>query len=145
MSQKEIRAICLQFLSRREYSQLELITRLSVKGFSEADSQAVINGLADQGLQSETRFAENYARSRFNRGFGRSKVSYELKQRGIEGFNLQAVIDDNFGDEIALINQVYAKKYSTDLPVNYKERLKRQRFLQQRGFSFELIQSLFSR
>lgn len=143
MSQKKIRAICLQLLSRREYSQLELITKLCLKGFIKTEIQVVIDCLASHDLQSDARFAENYACSRFNRGFGRLKVNYELKQRGIDTFNLQRVIDDNFGDEATLINQVYAKKYPTDISINSKERLKRQRFLQQRGFSFELIQSLF--
>jgi len=143
MPTKEIRAICLRLLARREYSQLELLTKLSLKGFIRQDVQAVIDRLANQGLQSDERFAEIYARSRFNKGFGSLKVAYELKQRGIDGFDLQAVIMENFGDETQLINQVYNKKYASTLELTLKERLKRQRFLQQRGFSSKLIQILF--
>ena len=143
MQTKEIRAICLRLLARREYSQLELLTKLSLKGFIRQDVQAVINILANQGLQSDERFAEIYARSRFNKGFGSLKVTYELKQRGIDSFDLQAVIMENFGDETQLINQVYNKKYAPTLEITLKERLKRQRFLQQRGFSIKLIQVLF--
>ncbi len=146
MLTKEIRAICLRLLARREYSQLELLTKLSLKGFIRQDVQAVIDILANQGLQSDERFAEIYARSRFNKGFGSLKVAYELKQRGINDFDLQAVIVENFGDETQLINQVYNKKYEKYVPtleLTLKEKLKRQRFLQQRGFSSKLIQVLF--
>lgn len=143
MLTKEISVICLRLLARREYSQLELLTTLSLKGFIQQDIQAVIDRLANQGLQSDERFAEIYARSRFNKGFGSLKVAYELKQRGIDNFDLQAVIMENFGDETQLINQVYNKKYASILELTLKERLKRQRFLQQRGFSSKLIQVLF--
>jgi regulatory protein len=143
MQTKEIRAICLRLLARREYSQLELLTKLSLKGFIRQDVQAVINILANQGLQSDERFAEIYARSRFNKGFGSLKVAYELKQRGIDDFDLQAVIMENFGDETQLINHVYNKKYVPTSKIPLKERLKRQRFLQQRGFSKNLIHVLF--
>ena len=145
MSTKEIRAICLRLLTRREYSQLELLTKVSLKGFIRQEVQVVIASLANQGLQSDERFAEIYARSRFNKGFGSLKVAYELKQRGIDDFDLQAVIMENFGDEAELINQVYNKKYkkyASTLALTLKERLKRQRFLQQRGFSSKLIQVL---
>ncbi len=143
MPTKEIRAICLRLLARREYSQLELITKLRLKGFIRQEVQAVIDTLANQGLQSDERFAQCYARSRFNKGFGTLKVAYELKQRGIDNFDLQAIIEENFGDEAQLINQVYHKKYVSTLELSLKERLKRQRFLQQRGFSTQLIQLLF--
>ena len=142
MSAKEIKTICLRLLARREYSQLELITKLSLKGFVREEVQAVIDILVNQGLQSNDRFAENYARSRFNKGFGSLKVAYELKQRGIDDFDLQVVMMENFGDEIQLINQVYNKKYAPTSTLTLKERLKRQRFLQQRGFSIKLIQVL---
>ncbi len=143
MLTKEIKAICLRLLARREYSQLELITKLRLKGFIRQEVQAVIDTLEKQGLQSDERFAQCYARSRFNKGFGTLKVAYELKQRGIDNFDLQAIIEENFGDEVQLINQVYYKKYTTIVALSLKERLKRQRFLQQRGFSSQLTQLLF--
>ncbi len=145
MLQKKIRESCLRLLARREHSQLELITKLSFKGFIRTDVETVIEILANQGLQSDLRFAESYARTRFNKGFGSLKVNYELKQRGINEFNLQVIIIENFGDEIELIRQVYHKKYTTNTKVTIKELGKRQRFLQQRGFSSTLIQSILKK
>ena len=138
-----MKAICLRLLARREHSQLELIIKLTEKDFSIADIQMVVDDLKSKGFQSDKRFAESYARMRFNKGFGSVKVQYELKQRGIDDFNLQAVIVESFGDEQALIANVYRKKYIDKSEMSSKEYLKRQRFLQQRGFSYELINILF--
>lgn len=143
MSQKEIKAICLRLLARREHSQLELLTKLAEKDFSVTDIQVVIDDLESKGFQSNNRFAESYARMRFNKGFGSIKVQYELKQRGIDEFDLQAVIAENFGDEQTLIANVYQKKYAEKSEISSKEWLKHQRFLQQRGFSYELIHTFF--
>jgi regulatory protein len=144
MSAKAIRASCLRLLARREYSQLELLTQLTLKGFIKKEVQAVIDTLACEGLQSDQRFAENYAQSRFYKGFGYLKIKNELTQRGIKNVDLQAIMLENIGDEISLIRQVYHKKYATNKPVTtLKETLKRQRFLQQRGFSISVIQKLF--
>lgn len=142
MSSAQIKAICLRLLARREHSQKELQNKLIERGFEISDINAVIQELATKGLQSEQRFAESYARMRFNKGIGSLKVAYELKQRGINNFDLQAVITENFGDEQTLISQVYQKKYAGEDKISIKEKLKRQRFLQQRGFSYELISGL---
>ena len=143
MSQKEIEAICLRLLARREHSQYELLTKLLKKSFEKIEIQSVIAKLNEKGFQSDTRFAESYARMRFNSGFGSLKIQYELKQRGIDEFDLQPVLTENFTDEQTLINQVYQKKYTNTVEITMKERLKHQRFLQQRGFSYALIQNLF--
>ncbi|NOQ36848.1 MAG: regulatory protein RecX [Methylococcaceae bacterium] len=140
---QQIKASCLRLLARREHSQLELLTKLALKDFEEMEIQDVIDELATKNLQSDARFAESYARMRFNKGFGVLKVAYELKQRGINDFDLQAVIVENFGDEQTLIQQVYQKKYALEVELSLKERLKRQRFLEQRGFSYEHINALF--
>lgn len=107
------------------------------------DAEAVIDELTEKGLQSDVRFAESYARVRLEKGFGSLKVASELKQRGIDNFDLKTLIAENFGDEQTLIAKVYQKKYAACDEMTFKERLKRQRFLLQRGFSHELISSLF--
>jgi len=142
-SPKNIRDICLRLLTRRDYSQLELLDRLANKGFSRTESQTIIDDLAAQGWQSDQRFAESYARYRIKKGYGPIKISYELKQRGIESFDLDRVVFDLADDWGDLLQQIYHKKYTDDSALSNKEWLKRSRFLQQRGFSGELINRLF--
>ncbi len=142
-SQKNIREICLRLLTRRDYSQLELLDRLIKKDFDRAESQIIIDDLAEQGWQSDLRFAESYARYRIKKGYGPIKIGYELQQRGVESFDLDTVVFDLADDWDDLLKQVYERKYSDEKSLLSKEWLKRSRFLQQRGFSWELINRLF--
>ena len=142
-SQKEIREICLRLLTRREHSQQELLDKLAKKGFDRDESQTVIDELVDQGWQSDQRFAESYARFRIKKGFGPNKIRYELLQRGIAEVDLDAVVMDIADGWLEIIKQVYKKKYSDDKHLPNKERLKRSRFLLQRGFSSDMIRTLF--
>ncbi len=142
-SQKEIREICVRLLSRREHSKLELLNKLELKGFERADTALIVDALADDGWQSNQRFAESYARYRIKKGFGSIKIKYELLQRGIEDINLDEIVLEIAEDWNELLMQVYKKKYSHQELLTNKEWLSRTRFLQQRGFSTEMIKTLF--
>ncbi|MEE9338725.1 MAG: regulatory protein RecX [Methylococcaceae bacterium] len=144
-SEKEIREVCFRLLTRREHSYQELVNKLTIKGFDRLESQAIVDVLADEGWQSDQRFAENYTRYRIRKGFGPIKISFELQQRGIENFDLDATLLDLADDWNEIIESVYLKKYSDDKLLVNKEWLKRNRFLQQRGFSSEMISVFFKR
>jgi regulatory protein len=140
---KEIKKICLRLLTRREYSQKELRDKLAIKGFDRCQSQSVIDGLIEQGWQSDQRFAESYARHRIKKGFGPVKIEYEIFQRGVENIDLDEVLLDLAKDWFEIIEQVYSKKYAVTQVVTQVEKIKRSRFLFQRGFSGEMIMKFF--
>ncbi len=140
---KAIKEACLQYLVRREHSQKELLWKVSKKGFSRSDIDLVIAELAAEGLQSDARFAESYARSRVHRGFGPLRIKTELQQRGVGDCYFDMAVEDIAGSWSALLMQVYEKKYGKDSAgIDIKEQLKRSRFLQQRGFSSEMVRQL---
>ncbi len=136
---KEIREICIRLLTRREHSQRELLDKLAIKGYDHAAVQAVLDKLVSEGWQSDDRFAESYARYRIKKGFGPVKITYELGLRGVSGFDLELVILDLAESWSDLMEQVYRKKYADEGRLPQKEWLKRRRFLQQRGFSSEMV------
>ena len=144
-SEKEIREVCFRLLTRREHSQQELVNKLTIKGFDRLESQVIVDVLADECWQSDQRFAESYTRYRIRKGFGPIKISFELQQRGVENFDLDATLLDLADDWNEIIESVYLKKYSNDKLLVNKEWLKRNRFLQQRGFSSEMISVFFKR
>jgi len=135
--------LCLRFLSRREHSQQELLEKLAIKGFDRTETQLIVDELAAQGWQSNQRFAESYSRYRIKKGYGPIKIKCELQQRGIEDCDLDEVVMDLADGWGEILEQVYLKKYSDDTRLTNKEWLKRNRFLQQRGFSGEMIKTLF--
>ena len=63
-----IKEHCLRLLTYREHSQKELRTKLMQKGFAREDIQPIIEQLAENNWQSDTRFAESYARHRMQKG-----------------------------------------------------------------------------
>lgn len=134
---------CLRLLSRREHSQQELLNKLTLKGFDRIPAQQIIDELAEQGWQSDLRFTESYSRYRIKRGVGPIKLASELKLRGIENFDLDSLVLEAADGWSEVLDQVYKKKYTDETLLSNKEWLKRCRFLQQRGFTGEMIQSLY--
>ena len=142
---KEVRDACLRLLTRREHSQKELLNKLSIKGFDKSELQIAIDVLAEQDWQSDQRFAESYSRYRIKKGYGPIKIAFELQQRGIEDTHVDPVELDLADSWDEIIDSVYLKKYTDDKKLTHKEWLKRNRFLQQRGFNNDMINQLFKR
>jgi regulatory protein len=139
----KIKESCLRLLARREHSQKELLNKLLAKGFDKDDILAVIDELAAQGWQSDSRYAESYARSRVQKGYGPLVVAYELRQNGADAVNLDDIARKIAGSWMDLLEQVYIKKYGHDVLLDRNEWAKRSRFLMQRGFSGTMISALF--
>ncbi len=102
-------------LARREHSQKELLNKLLLKGFDKDDILAVIDELAQQGWQSDSRYAESYTRHRIQKGYGPVLIAYELRQNGIDAVNLEDIVQKAAGSWMELLEQVYTKKYGHDL------------------------------
>jgi len=139
----EIKESCLRLLALREHSQKELLNKLLAKGWVKDDILAVIDELALQGWQSDTRYAESYARHRIHKGYGPIWIAYELRKNGVDAVNLEDIVRQTAGSWMDLLEQVYSKKYGHDSVIDRNEWAKRSRFLMQRGFSGTMISALF--
>jgi regulatory protein len=129
----------LNLLARREHSQVELRNKLQLRSFPLTLIETALQELSREGWQSDSRFAECYTQMRINRGFGPLRIRYELQQRGIHDELIEACLpsDNEFWlEKIALLCR---KKFATKVKNDIKGRAKQQRFLQQRGFTFEQI------
>lgn len=139
---KQIKKECLRLLTRRDHSRKEIQGKLTAKGYKPDQIASVIDELARQSWQDDTRYAESYARVRSQKGFGPVRIAYELRQQGIDPATVDKIIrtTDNWMD---LLEQVYTKKYPESIAVDSGEQAKRSRFLLQRGFSSTMIQDFF--
>ena len=140
---EKIKESCLGLLARREHSQKELLNKLLVKGWAKDGILAVIDELAQQGWQSDARYAESYARHRIHKGYGPVWIAYELRKNGVDAVNLDDIVQQTAGSWMDLLEQVYSKKYGHDSVPDRNEWAKRSRFLMQRGFSGTMIGALF--
>lgn len=139
---KHIKDSCLRLLIRREHSQKELLIKLTAKGFNKDTVLPIISELAEQGWQSDSRYAESYTRHRIQRGFGPVAIQYELKQNGVTAVNLDNILLAFADSWLEHLEQVYHKKYDHDTRLSRSEWAKRCRFLMQRGFPSTLMTPL---
>lgn len=146
---------CLQLLARREYSQAELLKKMSVK-FPDLGSVArasVLKRLVSAGYQSDERFANAMVRYGIDRGYGIRRIQQTLKQKGvpsdIAGEALMLLTDD---EAIERGKRWVASRFGRgedgqpDLSFlkNFKEKQKCTRQLAYRGYSFAQIQRILA-
>jgi regulatory protein len=140
---RSIREVAMDLLSRREHSEFELTRKLKQRDFEEDEIDAVIEILQQDNLQSDNRFVESLVNSKINAGFGPIKIRHELRQKGVS----DGLVGDYFSglevDWQSSMSEQRIKKFGTDIPLEYKEKMKQARFLQNRGFSPESVMRLF--
>ena len=131
-------------LARREHSRHELLARLAEK-FPDLDRETliepVLQQLAEDNLQSDDRFVENFVRYKSGRGAGPLKIQAELRHKGIDDALLRRHLYDGTRDWGELARQAMEKKYGDSVPDSPKEQQRRYRFLAQRGFDGEQIRA----
>ena len=133
----------LDIISRREHSQKELSDKL-IKKFNIPELvDLVIHNLLEKNLINDCRYSESYVVARKRKGFGPKKIGYELVSRGVNENTASEVIDAEGGwNEAAL--KAFNKKFKAGIGSDFKEQNKQKVFLQNRGFSFQEIDSVFS-
>ena len=97
-SPREIRKKAMDFLARREYGQAELARKLADKGYRRSVVEEALATLSEEGLQSDTRFAESFVQSRINQGKGPVRIRADLGQRGIRDGIIEAFLRS--GDDL---------------------------------------------
>ena len=133
----------LDIISRREHSQKELTGKLLNKFSEEEIVNSVINNLVQKNLLNDTRYSEAYVVSRKRKGFGPKKILYELIARGvIENIACEVIENEGGWKDAAL--KAFNKKFKKGKAMDFKELNKQKTFLQNRGFSFEEIDSVFT-
>lgn len=128
----------LNILARREHSRAELKTKLSQRfpdeGIEEVES--VLDRLAENGLQSDERFAEMWFRYQLSKRRGPNRIRLEARAKGI-GPLVQNMIDNPELDWFDLALQCAQRKFSNIETMS--EKAKAYRFLAYRGFETDSI------
>ena len=138
-----LKARALRYLSAREHSRLELGRKLARHAEEGEDIAAVLDWLQSAKFLSESRFAESLVNRRSAR-FGNSRILSELHGHQIDDQTVSALKTELLASEDERAWQVWERKYGTS-PDSAAESARQMRFLQQRGFSFDAIQSVMRR
>jgi len=92
--------------------------------------------LQTKGYQSDERFAEQYTRQRFNKGYGPLSIRAKLFERGIDSSTAADALAELRVDWVEHATDVISRKFRSDeiISGDTKDESKIARFLKTRGF-----------
>ena len=144
--QVSLRQRALDYLARREYSVAELGKKLqSVARQYELDADEIPEILADfqkRNWVSDSRFTEQILHARKAK-FGSARIAHELREKGVSDNLIADALQDVKHDELENAKAVWRKKFNMS-PNSREEWAKQARFLQSRGFGFEIIRKVIN-
>ena len=135
-TEAEIKNAALRLLARREHSRKELRQKLTRRG-DIAMIDVVLDQLEESGYLSDPRFTESFIRMRVAQGHGLVRISFDLKQKGIDPMLLQQALECEPVDWYAHAADVCARKFGHAVTADYKVKAKQLRYMTQRGFSID--------
>lgn len=134
--EKSLKSRAVDYLSRREYSRLELKRKLAAYCEDEDEINAVLEDLAQQHWQSDERFAESYIHSKSHK-HGSLRLKQALAQKGIDRETAAKFLPDAQSEQQHALD-VLQKKFRQPAQ-NFQEKQKQMRFLLYRGFSMDTV------
>lgn len=145
---KSLRQRALDYLGKREYSYAELAQKL--KPFAEDLEEstiteqitAILDDFKKRGWLSDARFTEQLVHARKAK-FGSAKVANELREKGVADDLVAQAVEKVKETELENALNIWCRKYKAS-PQNREEWAKQARFLQSRGFGFDVIKKVLS-
>lgn len=139
----ELRARALRLLARREHTRAELARKLAPQAASREVLDALLVQLERRKQLSDERYAEARAHQ-LSRKFGALRVRRELVAKGVEQEAVARFAADVEKTDLERARSILGRKYRA-AATSPKERMRRARFLQSRGFSPEVIRQALGR
>ena len=137
-----IRAKAIELLVRREHSRLELRQKLMQRGFPAEGIDSALNALAEEGLLNESRYAEIYACSRADKGYGPLRIASELRERGIPQELVEQALAGLENDWPSKLSELHRKRFKSLTPADTAGRMQQTRVFRQHGFTQDQIRQL---
>ena len=129
-----------RMLARREHSHVEVLTKLTQKGFDAGLSSAILQEFTDADIQSNARYAEMRVRACASKGQGPARIKRELAQHKLDDATIASAMSEAAIDWFELALKVKEKKFGEEQERDFKARQKQMQFLNYRGFTQEHIQ-----
>lgn len=140
-----LRTRALQYLARREYSRAELAAKLrpyaqvedDFEQLQPVDLNDLLDSLTASDWLSDERAATQLLHARRPR-FGTQRITHEMHQKGLSVELIEQALPALKDSELETARDVWQRKFGT-LPHDAKEKAKQMRFMQSRGFGFDVI------
>ncbi|WP_436869826.1 regulatory protein RecX [Acinetobacter courvalinii] len=138
-----LRSYAFALLTRRDYSQAELITKLNLYAINPEEVEKLVEELAQNNYQSDQRVAELTLASQLRKGKGLQRIKQALKAK-----QLDAELITEELQEVDWLDQAYQlklKKFGEEVATDPKIKARQIRFLQYRGFDMGVIMKAIAR
>jgi len=129
----------MRLLARREHSRAELRGKLVGRGFENNSVEELLQGLEDQDLLSDERFAMSLIASRAETGYGPKRIDLELRNRGVSEELAREALAKAEVDWGQQVTDQAVRKFGSDPAQTFPEWARRARYLERRGFSQDAI------
>lgn len=139
---QELKQAGLRLLAGREHSREELRRKLKLRASCPGLLAAVLDALEAEQALSDSRFTAMFIESRRRKGFGPVRIRLELAERGVDSELVDARLDEQDPVWWEQLQTVARNKFGTRIPGDFKERARRARFLEYRGFPLPQIRRL---
>jgi regulatory protein len=138
--ERSLRGRAVAMLARRDHSRAELARKLAPHAESAAEVDALLDDLAACKLLSDERYAEARASS-LARRFGASRIEHELRRQGVDHDTISGVVESARSTELDRAREAWRKRFGEPAQ-DAAGRAKQIRFLQSRGFPFDVIRKV---
>ncbi len=135
------RLAALKLQNRRDHGARELAERLVARGFTLQASEAAVEGLREERLVDDDRFAEHLVVYHANRGRGPVGIAHRLREAGVPAETIAAAVDAGSPDWRRRCAEVRRKRFGTKPPATWAEKGRQARFLTQRGFNSDQVRA----
>ena len=135
-----LRDRALRLLAQREHSRAELARKLAPHAESDEVLQALLDALAERRLLSDERYADSRSHL-LAKKYGSARILQDLKAHGIDAELAKETAAAARAGDLERARQIWRRKFR-EPPVSREERARHMRFLQSRGFSFEVIREV---
>ena len=129
----------MRLLARREHSRAELRGKLVGRGFENDSVEELLQGLEDQDLLSDERFAMSLIASRAETGYGPKRIDLELRNRGVSEELAREALANAEVDWGQQVTDQAVRKFGSDPAQTFPEWARRARYLERRGFGQDAI------
>lgn len=141
----KLRATALAWLGRQEYSIAKFTKKLSDNHASDEQIQSIVDEFCQHNWLSEQRYCEGFVRSRISKGQGKIRIINDGRGHQLDSDILTEAINSQSVDWFELALSTYERRYGQKPVANIhakehtKEKAKRLRFMQYRGFTMDQI------
>ncbi|RKD34496.1 regulatory protein RecX [Thermohalobacter berrensis] len=136
-----------RLLTYKARTKDQMFKKLSKAGYDDHVIKKVINKLEDLGYIDDKEFVKSYIDSRLNnKPMGKIRIKYELLSKGIKEETIDSILNSHNLSEYENAIKLIKKKIKGNYDImEKKDELKIKRFLQRRGFNYEVINKAVKR